>query len=483
MVGPAATSQRLPGLAVVLLALAAALPPLIARYPAMTDFPAHLAAWHVWLEGSRNPVLTAHYAADWHLMPNLGAELLASGLAPLVGVEAAGRIIVIVIPALSALSLLSVEWALRRKTGPGSLLALTTIWSPALLMGFLNFALSLALAGFAFAGWILLEGQRWRPLLYLLIAPLVWLCHLAGWGVLGVLVFGYEWQRAGLLRAVLRTTPLWPPALGLLAGGTGGAGLAIYGDGVMLDKLSNWIMGMRDQVQGLDMLTVAALAAAPLIALRARRADGRVGRAALILALLTFVMPRFLGGGDFADYRLVPVALAFGCLAIDLPASRTLMLIALIPFLIRLGVTTAAWERHSRETATVLEAVDHIPRGAIVAGAYAEDAQEWAQPVNGHVFAYATVRRDALTNSDFAITGVHLLRHRDGDDSFTDPSQRLLLPTGTAPDLAGFGPARKAQYLWYAGPRLPRTWPAGAVPVFINSQTVLLRLANSRSSR
>jgi len=93
------------------------------------------------------------------------------------------------------------------------------------------------------------------------------------------------------------------------------------------------------------------------------------------------------------------------------------------------------------------------------------------------------VRRDALTNSDFAIAGVHMLRHRDGDDSFTDPSQRLLLPVGTAPDLAGFGPAQRAQYLWYAGDVPPRTWPAGAVPVFRNSQTVLLHLANSRSSR
>jgi hypothetical protein len=242
-------------------------------------------------------------------------------------------------------------------------------------------------------------------------------------------------------------------------------------------------MGLRDQSALIDMASVLVLLAAPVLAHKRGRLDGRIGRAALILGGLTVIMPRYLGGGDFADYRLVPVALAAGCLAIDVPFSRRLLVLAALPFVLRCAITTAAWERQSRLTGQIVEALPHIPRGAVVAGAYAEDRLSWVQPVTGHVFAYATVRRDALTNSDFALAGVHLLRHRRADPGFADPSQRILLPAGQAPDLAGFAPARQAQYLWYAGDVPPRSWPAGAVLVYRNRQTLLLRLAKSTVSR
>ncbi|MFX8957425.1 hypothetical protein ABTN31_18925, partial [Acinetobacter baumannii] len=85
-----------------------------------------------------------YYAFHWVWSGNLGADLLIRPLAALFGLETAGRLLVIAVPMLVAGGLFAVEWTLRRRIGVGALLALATVWSPALLMGFLNFELALA---------------------------------------------------------------------------------------------------------------------------------------------------------------------------------------------------------------------------------------------------------------------------------------------------------------------------------------------------
>ena len=77
---------------------------------------------------------------------------------PAVRARAGGRILGAVIPVLTGLGLIAVEWTLRRRIGVGALLAFATIWSPMFGMGLLNFGLALALALFAFALWVRLEG-------------------------------------------------------------------------------------------------------------------------------------------------------------------------------------------------------------------------------------------------------------------------------------------------------------------------------------
>jgi len=471
----------------VALALLAMLPVLIARYPVMADYPAHLARWHVMINIGHSADLARFYRFDWTWTPSLGIELLIPHMAALFGLEPAGRLLVGLIAVLTGLGLMASEWALRRRIGVGSLLALSTVWAPHLLMGFVNYALSVALAWLAFALWVRLDDRGWRWALFLPIGPLVWLCHLCGWGVLGILVFGYEWAERrgfwGMVRAGFATWPLWPPAALLLFFGAGASGALDFGSGVLWDKLTNWIMGLRDQVPQLDVLTVALLLVLPLLAWARGRADARIGRAALMLGLITFIIPRHMGGGDFADYRLVPVALAAGALAIDLrfadlKRARWIMALAALPFLIRLGVTTAAWDRDSREMADILGALDHVPQGAIVAGAEAEPQATWRQRPFSHVFDYATIRRDALTNAHFSVPGVYMLQLAEPDPGFVDASQRIVLKGGERADLAAFVPARRAQFLWYVGDEPPLRLPAGAVVIHATQHSLLARLAN-----
>lgn len=481
--GPFAMPGRREGLWLgVVLSLLACLPYLVAVRPQLTDYPAHLARYFIMLEGGRDPILARYYALDWRLTANLGVDLLIQPLARIFGIERAGWLVGAVIPPLTGLGLVCVEWTLRRRVGVGAMLALALVWSPAMGMGFYNFCLSLALALFAFALWVRMEGARARAPLFLLLSPVLWLCHLSGWGVLGLLVFGYEWSRRKNWSAFLAPWPLAPPFLGFLLPG-GASVINAYGDAVWTYKWHIWLQALRAQSEALDLLSLLFLLVVLLVALRKRLIDGRLGWAALLLLIGSIAVPRHLGGGDYADFRLIAAGLMIACLAIDLPGPRWLLWAAPALFLVRLAVATLAWQASSTQTERILGALDHLPVGAKVAGAVVVERNHWALNPLEHVTSYATVRRDALVNSHFAIPGVHMLRLKEGGAGFVDPSHRILHRAGDPIDLAAFAPAREADWLWYIGDEEPATMPAGAQVVWRTQGSLLARLANSPGRR
>ena len=119
--------NRLDVLAVLALCLLAGLPFLVTSLPQMTDFASHLARYHVMLDGGQSPWLARHYDFEWILTGNLGADLLMVPLGHVLGVERAAWAIGFIIPVLTALGIVAVEWVLRRRVGVGSVLAFAAI--------------------------------------------------------------------------------------------------------------------------------------------------------------------------------------------------------------------------------------------------------------------------------------------------------------------------------------------------------------------
>jgi hypothetical protein len=466
----------------ITLALLAALPFLLVQYPQMTDYPAHLASYHVSLAIGHSPWLQRYYTFHWMLNGNMGVDLLMIPLGHLLGVETAGWLIGALIPPLTGLGMIATEWVLRRRIGIGALLALATIWSPAMELGFYNFCLSLGLALLAFALWVRLEGWRWRPTLFVPIGFAVWLCHVSGWGILGVMVFGYEWSRSKSIRAFLAPWPLLAPVIPMLLFPGASAGTMPYGPNYMPYKRAIFLQAMRDQWFDLDQMTPMILLLPVLIAMPFRRFDGRLGWAALMMFALIWLVPRHLGGGDYADYRLIPVALMLGCLAIDWPAPRLALWIVPLLFLVRLGVTTNAWVDNDARLKVELKALDLIPEGARVAGAVGIPST-WPLKPYEHAPAYATIRKDALVNVHFAIPGVHMLQLREPNALFIDPHHRIIYRPMNDVDLSHFAPAAFADYLWYIGGKQPIALPEGAVVLYRTQHSLLARLANLQPER
>ena len=466
----------------IVLALLTSLPFLFAVHPQQSDYAAHLARYHVMLNREGSDFLARYYDFDWIWSGNLGVDMLMWPLGALLGVEPAAWLIAVALPPLTGLAILSVEWVLRRRIGVGSLLALALVWSPAMLMGFANFTLAVALALFAFALWVGLESRPWRAALFVAVGLAVWLCHSAGWGLLGVLVFGYEWHRRKAVASLLAPWPLFLPFLAI-AFQPGVAGSFDYGGGVAAYKFAIWLKALADHNPPLDMASALLLAVAIAAALNARRIDGSLGWAALIVAVLTLAMPRHFGGGDFADRRLVPVALMLGCLAIDARVPRWALWLAPMLLLARLGVTSLAWKEESGRLEAALAALDHLPQGARVAGAAAYDTGIWGADPFALAPGYATLYRDALVNTHFALPGVHMLRLREGGAGFADPSQRIAARPGESIDLSMHPPAARADYLWYFGDNPVSKLPPGAVVLHRTRNSLLARLANRPRQR
>ena len=466
----------------LLLSFLASLPALVAWAPQMTDYPSHLAGYKVLLDHGSDPWLTHYFLFNWEWTGNLGVELLMVPLAPIFGLEQAGRLIVAAIPFLTGLSIMAVAWSLRKRVGLGAILALAMIWSPSLLMGFLNYSLSLAMALFAFALWVRMEGSPWRHVVFVPAAFGVWLCHVSGWGIMGVLVFGYEWTRRRSWLDWRPFTKPWPlifPLVPMLAG-MGANSQVSYGRwGVLEYKWQILYKAMRSYDQVFDITSLCLVLAVIAFALFSKRFDARAGWGALILLVLTLIVPRQIFGGDYADYRLSTAALLVACLAIDWQVPRWGLALAGLLFVSRTAVTATVWYHDAQTARQMIRALDYVPEGARVATAVAIPRIQWRFGPFEHFGSYAVVRRSAMENSNFALPDVHMLAMREQKYRFNDPTQRILYWPNQRIDLRKFKPARHADYLWFIGNVHPVAVPDGSRIVFSTPNSFLARLPDA----
>ena len=112
--------DRLVWLAPILAAIVMLLP----HWPGLIDLPGHVARYHVELDIQRDPLLQRYYQFHWHLIPNLGIDLLVYPLARLFGLDLGVRLCVALIPAISVSGMLALTQAAHRRIPATSLIAL-----------------------------------------------------------------------------------------------------------------------------------------------------------------------------------------------------------------------------------------------------------------------------------------------------------------------------------------------------------------------
>jgi hypothetical protein len=473
-----------------LLVLVSAIPLVGPDIPPLVDLPGHIGRYRVQLGLEGSPFLELYFDFDWALIGNLGVDLLIIPMAKLFGLELGAKLIVLAIPPLTVLGFLLVGREVHGHLPPTAFFALPLAYSYPFQFGFVNFALSMALALNAFWLWLRLGRAGkigLRAALFVPISCLIWLCHTFGWGLLGLLAFAGDTadQRdrhgASRLEAFwkggLHCLPLALPFVLMIAWRSGGAVQGANADFFNWKIKGRWLMSLlRERHELWDKAGAVLLMALPVLA--AFRIGFRITHAFALAAsflLLVFVLlPRIMFGSAYADMRLAPFLVAVALLGI-VPRGWTLRKLGsalavagLLFFAARLAVTTDSFARIDRRWDAQLAAIQHIRPGTrVLVQAAVPCSRSWASDRMEHVTSLAIARRDVFANDQWAMPGAQLISvtYRAGAPFVEDPSQ-ILRPTvrcrgyreTTLPETMAHLPWRAFDYVWFVD--LPRAaWP------------------------
>ncbi len=431
--------------AVAALMLLSAVPLLWPDIPPLLDLPGHMGRYRVQLDLAESEALQRFYEFEWALIGNLGVDLLVELLAPLFGLELAVKLIVLAIPPLTVGGLLWVAREVHGRIPPTALFAVPFAYNFPFLFGFVNFALSMALALNAFAFWLRLarlDRLKLRAILFVPISLALWVVHAFGWGTLGLLAFSAELIRQydcghhyvhAAFRAGIHCLALAPPIALVLLWRSNAAGQT--GDWFNLEAKMNWLrMALRDRWEWFDMLSLGLVVALIGWTLVSRRLtfSRNLAASALFLTAVFILLPRIVFGSAYADMRLAPYLFAVALVAIRFPREPSLrfshMLAAagLVFVIARLGANAASAWMYDRSYDRQLAALRHVPHGArMVSFVGRQCVEPWAMTRLLHLPGLAIVRRHAFSNDQWTMEGAQLLgvRYWPGLPFIRDPSQ------------------------------------------------------------
>ena len=479
--------------------------------PPLVDLLGHMGRYRVEVDLATSPWLSRYYGFHWAAIGNLGVDVLILPLSKLFGLELAVKLIVLAIPPLTVAGFLWVAREVHGRLPPTALFALPFIYSHPFMFGFVNYALSIALAFLAFGLWLRLarlNRLRLRAILFVPISLIVFFAHTFGWGVLGLLCFsaeavrqhdaGRSWPRAGI-NAALHASVMALPLLIMIAWRSEMGGGMTKGWFVAKFKTSFILLALRDRWKAFD---IASLAVALILLLsmivEARRPRGtltfsrNLAFSSLVLLTGYFLLPWMIFGSAYADMRLFPYVVAVALLAIrfrdqvPMHTARVLAVLGLLFFLVRLGGLTASMAIAADDQSAKLRALDHVPMGSRLVTLVGDGCgKDWGLPRNRHLGAMAIVRRHAFSNDQWVTAGANLLelRYREAGRFSADPSQivgqsdcdpRIKWTIDTALKAL---PRDRFDYLWLVDP--PKFDPRlleGMKPVWRGPGSTLLRI-------
>lgn len=431
-----------------------ALPVLLVETPPLFDYANHLARVHVMAHWADVPAFRENFTRDALLLPNVLSDLVVLALEPALGVEAAGKALLLIILAGIVSGGAALGWAVAGRLSPWPLLVAGLAYHEMFIWGFLNYELGLALLLWGLAAWVWL-GRRTRVgqlLSGVVFALLIFFAHLVAFGLYAVGIALLELCRAwrergagfGPVLARLATSALVfvPPLVIFLSRSpAGGLPMSFAWDMSLWGKLSPFTRVMSTGNTAMDYATLAGVALLALLGLATGkvRASGPLLLAAGTYALLVIALPYTAMGSFFLDARIATaVFLLLAVCLVPRPgvAGGKVAAIAAVGLLALVGARSAVlldgWREQQRSYDRVLESIAKLPEGAIVipaVGHYFEfpgwTSSRTRWPTHEHTAAYAAIRRDAVVTNLFARKGQNPLVYA--------PEVPELVPLGRNP--------------------------------------------------
>ena len=419
---------RWPVVGLFVLALCA--PFLLVEIPPLIDMPGHMGAQAI-EQASPDSPLSWYFTWNWLFTLNMGGEVLMKLLAEAFGVIAAGWWSTVLATALLAFGCLAVIRVLNPRGGHGAAWALVFVFSFPLLTGFLNYILATGLALTAFAGAVLYEDRpKVRAALLIAAQPVALLCHAIGGILLPMLIF--VWEAGRLIEERVRSpreivlrlfVACWPLATSLIVialwkimssdqGAKGGLRWR------WMQKVWSFVLTLRDQSFVLDIGTTVVCVAIVLVGtfLGARWTLRRLMLPVSVFVLFA-IIPSDIQGSALIDIRLLPVAFM---LALGLQdwsqappgRARAVLLAGVAVLAVRMGAIGVGFVGYREDYARQLAALNHVERGSRVLVFVQHSCMEegWRNTRRDHIASLVSIYREAWTNDNWAVPGLHMLR-------------------------------------------------------------------------
>ncbi len=184
----------------------AALPILLTDNLPFVDYPNHLARFYIWQNLENSEHLSRFYERRDGLHPYWAMRLFINGLSPLVGLENAGRIFVVLATLMPAAGACCVGWVIAQRVTLIPLASISVAYNYLAAWGFHNFLFACGLALMVFALWIVQQhAPAWKRIAITAVLALVLAnFHLLSAGILALLLFAWE------MAAIAAATPSGP---------------------------------------------------------------------------------------------------------------------------------------------------------------------------------------------------------------------------------------------------------------------------------
>lgn len=369
MTAAAKNQDRTWWLALTALCAVLVAPLFVVDVPPLLDYPNHLARAFVLASLPNDTILARFYAPHWSVIPNLALDLLAPPLMHVLPVHVVGRLTIAAAVLLPVLGTIAYNVAIGGRWwafGVGLI-----AYHYCLLLGFLNFSISLGVALLLAAAWLRWREDRpWRAIgLAIAAAPALFACHLMGLVCFGLLIAGAE-----LFRISRDPSTCIRRGLALIAVFTAPAGLyavstlqPLGGDAEFLpfgEKLLQLVTIFTNYDSALDVVTaVLALAAV----LRWGRAPGPAA-CGMGLLLIAFLAAPFAWKGTYLLDTRFAVLLGFMLFAGFVPrhVPRVAIAVFALLFAARMGLLIVAWADHRTDLADLRRVLQPVQPGQAV---------------------------------------------------------------------------------------------------------------------
>ncbi len=400
-------------------------------YPAMHDYPNHLARVQILHQYSDMESYRSIYEQDWRLFPNLAIDLIVPPLLNVFSIETAGKIFLSLMIVLFNVGLHALGFVVMGRPHWSALTATFFTFNYTFAYGFVNYIFGLGMFLLTLAAWLHMRAG-WnvsRLLVMTLLTLACYFSHLSSFifvaiAVVCLTVLDLVQTRALRLRHLVGLLPLVPTMAVYLfhTSGIRQRGSMEWWTPVILKKLTGFSYPFVTHNLTIELALSAALGMILLILFFSKA--GRFMSKELLLIGSTFVLlyliaPMSAAQSHYVDRRFIIPAVVMLVLAFHIDFSRAIgryLMIGLLALSLgRAATVWKFWATASHELEAQVHMLDLLPDGATLYPMlmYETSAESWFQ--DSHFYyspLYATIYRHAFVPTIYAQSTVNPVRLR-----------------------------------------------------------------------